>query len=77
MPEFRAVGFNQQVKTLRVAEFVRFIERLCIADGGIGEWHRGGSRVYRTNRPPIKPPKTLDVKKPDGTFQYHQVSLTY
>ncbi|TCZ59091.1 hypothetical protein E0D83_13300 [Klebsiella grimontii] len=77
MPEFRTVGFYQQVQTLRVAELVRFIERLCIADGGIGEWHSGGARVYRTNRPPIKPPKTLDVKKPDGTFQYHQVSLTY
>ncbi|EBL9668313.1 hypothetical protein E2M54_03330 [Salmonella enterica subsp. enterica serovar Nima] len=60
-----------------VAEFVRFIDGLGVTDGGIGEWHSGGSRVYRTNRPPIKPPKTLDVKKPDGTFQYHQVSLTY
>ncbi|EAO2390409.1 hypothetical protein E2U36_16870 [Salmonella enterica] len=77
MPEFRAVGLNQQVQALRVAELIRFITRLGVADGGIGEWHCGGSRVYRTNRPPIKPPKTLDVKKPDGTFQYHQVSLTY
>ncbi|ECI8072215.1 hypothetical protein E2Z80_16970 [Salmonella enterica subsp. enterica] len=77
MPEFRAIGFNQQVQSLRIAELVRFIDGLGVTDGGIGEWHSGGSRVYRTNRPPIKPPKTPGVKKPDGTFQYHHVSLTY
>ncbi|STU39407.1 Uncharacterised protein [Klebsiella pneumoniae] len=36
LPELRAVGFNQQVQTLRVAGLVRRIARLGIPDGGIG-----------------------------------------
>ncbi|MCW7761536.1 hypothetical protein [Photorhabdus luminescens] len=62
MPEFRTVGFNQQVQTLRIAEFVGFIERLGVTDGGIGEWHGGGSRVYRTNRPQLSPQKLWKQK---------------
>ncbi|QCR06180.1 hypothetical protein EH206_19685 [Brenneria nigrifluens DSM 30175 = ATCC 13028] len=77
MPEFRTVGFNQQVQTLRVAEFVRFIERLGVADGGICQRHGGGSIVYRTGRPPIKPPKTTDVKKSGSTCWYSRFLSTY
>lgn len=73
VPEFRTVRFNQQVQALRVAEFVRLIERLRVADGGIGERYSGGSIVYRTGRPSIKPPKTTDVNKPGSTSPHYRV----
>ncbi|ECH9260213.1 hypothetical protein YR28_13445 [Salmonella enterica subsp. enterica] len=36
----------------------------------------GAPFVQRTVRPPIKPPKTTDVKKPGNPYQDSRVNLT-
>ncbi|EAQ6249131.1 hypothetical protein BIX29_25895, partial [Salmonella enterica] len=48
-----------------------------LADSGISECHSGGAPfVQRTERPPMNPPKTTDIKKPGNPFQDNRVNLT-